>query len=138
MEPTKDDFMVSYIGIHDSRDNEKLKEQIFKWKEDAEQWKIYLSGGLNNLFEIVERLKKELEETQDYLDNYPNYEGSGTVEVKKRIVPILQEILEGYDEYELTPEELKAVKEAEADYKAGRVYTHEEVGKMLGLDEGKK
>lgn len=43
--------------------------------------------------QIVERLKKELEETQDYLDNYPNYEGSGTVEVKKRIVPILQEIL---------------------------------------------
>jgi hypothetical protein len=43
--------------------------------------------------QIVERLKKELEETQDYLDNYPNYEGSGTVEVKKRIVPILQTIL---------------------------------------------
>ncbi len=43
--------------------------------------------------QIVERLKKELEETQDYLDNYPNYEGSGTVEVKKRIVPILQHII---------------------------------------------
>ena len=43
--------------------------------------------------QIVERLKKELEETQDYLDNYPNYEGSGTVEFKKRKVPILQEIL---------------------------------------------
>ena len=95
MEPNKDNFMVSYIGIHDSRDNEKLKEQIFKWKdiadkwnkvvgghgllttpeeickwkEDSEQWKIYLDGGMNNLFEIHERLKKYLKNIDtDILD----------------------------------------------------------------------
>lgn len=39
MEPTKDNFMVSYIGIHDSRDNEKLKEQIFKSQEIVERMK---------------------------------------------------------------------------------------------------
>ena len=39
------------------------------------------------------------------------------------------------EEEELTPEELEAVERAEEDYKAGRFYTHKEVGKMLGLDE---
>ena len=96
---TKDNFMVSYIGIHDSRDNEKLKEQIFKWKdiadkwnkvvggngllttpeeickwkEDAEQWKIYLDGGLNNIFEIVERLKKRKEDFYRKFDSMDDY-----------------------------------------------------------------
>jgi hypothetical protein len=38
-------------------------------------------------------------------------------------------------EEELTPEELESVKQAEADYKAGRVYTTKELSKKLGLDE---
>ena len=74
MEPNKDDFMVSYIGIHDSRDNEKLKEQISKWKEDSKQWKIYLDGGMNSLFEIHERLKKEIESMSVSSHDYHSYE----------------------------------------------------------------
>ncbi len=74
MNPNKDNFMVSYIGIHDSRDNEKLKEQIFKWKEDSEQWKIYLDGGMNNLFEIHERLTKEIEAFKHIDSDYRHFE----------------------------------------------------------------
>jgi len=68
------------------------------YKEKAEKWDRMSSDDWMRCMEqneIVESLKKELRETEDYLNNYPNYEGSGTVEVKKRVVIILQKILEG-------------------------------------------
>ncbi len=42
------------------------------------------------------------------------------------------------DELKATPKELKAIKRAEADYKAGRVLTTKQLNKELGLDEVKK
>ncbi len=50
------------------------------------------------------------------------------------MMDVFQAIIEE-DEDELTPIELKAVERAEADYKAGRVYTTKELNKKLGLDE---
>lgn len=50
-------------------------------------------------------------------------------------IKIMELIKNEEEEDELTPIELKAVERAEEDYKAGRYYTHEEVGKLLGLDE---
>ena len=31
----------------------KERDEILKNQEDAKQWKIYLDGGINNLFEMV-------------------------------------------------------------------------------------
>jgi len=59
-ELNKDDLeFLDRIGAWTHRG---LKTKILKTQEDSKQWKIYLDGGLNNLFEIVERLKKRIEE----------------------------------------------------------------------------
>ncbi len=63
--------------------------------KDDECIDYYEDNEISHALAVEDRLKKELRETEDYLNNYPNYEGSGTVEVKKRVVIILQKILEG-------------------------------------------
>ncbi len=43
--------------------------------------------------QIVERLKKRIGALEDFRDHAPQFEGSGTVEVNKRLLIQLQEIL---------------------------------------------
>jgi len=61
--------------------------------KDDECIDYYDDDEISHALAVQDRLKKELSETEEYLNNYPQYEGSGTVEVKKRILPILQKIL---------------------------------------------
>lgn len=81
-----------------TEDGNEIKQQILKNQEMAKQvdeagFVLVPKASFTIMVGIVERLQKEKKQTKDFLDNSPNYEGSGTVEVKKRILPILQEIL---------------------------------------------
>jgi len=104
---TKDDFHKwddEYPNelMIDSDNPKELADQILKNQEDAEfgrNWKQFLEDNPMIIREypefskIIERLKKRLGELKDFRDNAPQYEGSGTVEVNKRLLIQLQEIL---------------------------------------------
>ena len=62
----------------------KGRESIMTYEKEAEEAK-----------QIVKSLKKRIGELEDFRDNTPQYEGSGTVEVNKRLLIQLQEILRG-------------------------------------------
>lgn len=65
--------------------SKKLVKEIIKNQEDAKQWKIYLDGGMNNLFDIHERLKKEIEFIKKLTYNEDGH--------TKRVLALLQKIL---------------------------------------------
>jgi len=91
-ELNKDDLeFLDRIGAWTHRG---LKTKILKTQEDSKQWKIYLDGGLNNLFEIVERLKKRIEEIKiDIEESEKNLRNVtvGFKEFEYRHISVLQE-----------------------------------------------
>ena len=87
----------------------EIRDQILKNQELAKQvdesgFRLVTERDCVIMVGIIERLKKRIGELKDFRDNAPQYEGSGTVEVNKRLLIQLQEIM-GVKEKELDSDE---------------------------------
>ena len=56
-------------------------DEILQCKKDSAEWKIYMDGGMNYLFEIHERLKKELKNYESIKSTGDDTYDEGTKEV---------------------------------------------------------
>jgi len=77
MKPTADETLNLRKWMSKAWGDERSGELWFgfylKNQENADQWDKYCEGGLNELFEIVERLKKRIEELELQTDyTHPN------------------------------------------------------------------
>ncbi len=102
MKPLTKKLLEELMELDDkftSKERLLIIEHILKSQEDTKTLVIcarncaHFAVEYYRSDEIIKRLKKRIGELEDFRDHAPQYEGSGTVEVNKRLLIQLQEIM---------------------------------------------